>query len=196
MLRHAVTIILTALIGGAAANPKIAVVRVAEIHRTLDSTKERELAIKTERDAIAHDPRLRAYHSVLKELEQISNKLKKALADTSNPDASIRENLKLEYSLKLHEASTLHREYKSFRSDRLREINAKMVSQMEESLANIHAKAAEVGRKKGIDWLLDNSGYSNTGTPFILYAKNPLDLTSEVLSALGQSTNETVEIPR
>jgi Skp family chaperone for outer membrane proteins len=196
MLRHAATIIFAALIGVSAANPKIAVVRVAEIHRALDSTKEREAAIKAERDAVARDARLRAYHSVLKELEQISNKLKEALADTANPDASIRENLKLEYSLKLQEASTLHREYENFRSNRLREINAKMVSQMEESLAKIHAKAAEVGEKKGVDWVLDSSGNSNTGAPFILYAKAPLDLTPEVLSALGQSTIETAEIPR
>jgi Skp family chaperone for outer membrane proteins len=145
---------------------------------------------------VSRDARLRAYHSVLKELEGISNKLKAALADTSNPDSSIRENLKLDYSLKLQEASTLHREYENFRNDRLREINAKMVAQMEESLANIHAKAAEVGKKKGVDWVLDSSGFSNTGAPFILYAKNPLDLTSEVLSALGQTAIETAENPR
>ena len=66
-----------------------------------------------------------------------------------------------------------------------------MVAQMEESLAQIHAKAAEIGKKKGVDWVLDSSGQSNTGVPFILYAKSPLDLTSEVQSALGHTTNET-----
>ncbi|MEP4076631.1 OmpH family outer membrane protein [Haloferula sp.] len=191
MLRHAVPIILAALIGVAAANPKVAVVRVAEIHRSLDSTKEQEIAIKAERDAVARDARLRAYHSVLKELEGISKKLKEALADTANPDQAVRENLKRDYSLKLQEASTLHREYESFRSERLRQINAKMVSQMEASLANIHATAAEVGKKKGVDWVFDSSGYTNTGVPFVLYAKNPLDLTTDVLSALGQTTIET-----
>jgi Skp family chaperone for outer membrane proteins len=191
MLLRAVTITLAALIGVAAADSKIAVVRVAEIHRTLDSTKEREATTKAEREAVAKDPRLRAYYSVLKEVEQISKNLSAALKDTSNPDASIRENLKREYSLKLQEASILHREYESFRTERLQEINAKMVTEMEKSLANIHAKAAEVGKKKGIDWILDSSGYTNTGVPFILYAKDPIDLTSEVLTALGQRATET-----
>lgn len=191
MLRTAVTIILASLIGVAAAGPKIAVVRVADIHRTLDSTRTQAEAIKAERAAIAGDARLRAYKSVLKELEQISAKLKQALADTENPDASIRENLKREYSLKLQEATTIHREYENFRNDRIKEINAKMVAQMEKSLSNIHAKAAEIGKKKGVDWVLDSSGHSNTGVPFILYAKNPLDLTSEVLSALGHTSTET-----
>ena len=197
MLRHAAPIILAALVGVAAANPKIAVVRVAEIHRSLDSTKDRETAIKAERESVALDARLRAYRSVLKELELISGRLKAALADTANPDQAFREGLKRDYSLKLQEASTLHREYESFRSERLREINAKMVAQMEASLANIHAVAAEVGKKKGVDWVLDSSGYTNTGVPFILYAKTPLDLTSEVLSALGQTAIETAaETPR
>ncbi|MGB6219583.1 OmpH family outer membrane protein [Haloferula sp.] len=196
MLRLAVPIVLAALIGSAAASPKIAVVRVAEIHRSLDATKEQEAAIKAEREALATDARLRAYRSVLQELEGISKKLKEALADTANPDNSVREGLKRDYSLKLQEASTLHREYESFRSDRLREINAKMVSQMQASLNLIHAKASELGEQQGVDWVLDSSGHTNTGTPFILYAKNPLDLTNDVLKALGQSTLETAELPR
>ena len=191
MLRLAVTTILAALIGVATANPKIAVVRVADIHRALDSTKEQAAAIKAEREAIAKDARLRAYQSVLKELEQLNAKRNAALADTENPDQSIRENLKREYSLKLQEATTIYREYEAFREDRLKEINAKMVAQMEKSLAMIHAKASALGKKKGVDWVLDSSGQTNTGVPFILYAKSPLDLTSEVLTALGQSPTET-----
>jgi len=191
MFRAAVTIIFASLIGVAEAGPKIAVVRVADIHRALASTKAQAEAIRAEREAIGRDARLRAYQSVLKELDQISARLKQALADTTNPQNSIRDNLKREYSLKLQEATTIYREYESFRSDRLREINVKMVAQMEESLAQIHAKAAEIGKKKGVDWVLDSSGQSNTGVPFILYAKSPLDLTSEVQSALGHTTNET-----
>jgi outer membrane protein len=191
MFRTAVTIIFASLVGVAVAGPKIAVVRVADIHRALASTKDQAEAIKAEREAIGRDARLRAYQSVLKELDQISNKLKLALADTANPENSIRDNLKRDYSLKLQEATTIYREYEAFRSDRLREINAKMVAQMEESLALIHSKAAEIGKKKGVDWLLDSSGQSNTGVPFILYAKNPLDLTSDVLSALGHTATET-----
>jgi hypothetical protein len=66
-----------------------------------------------------------------------------------------------------------------------------MVSQMEESLAKIHATAVEVGKKHEADWILDSSGHSNTGVPFVLYAKTPLDLTSEVLAALGHRSTET-----
>lgn len=191
MLRFAAIVLLSALTGIATAAPRIAVVRIADIHRSLPSTKEREESIRAEREAVGRDARLRAYQSVLKELQQISVKLKEALADTGNPDTSVRDNLKRDYSLKLQEASTLHREYETFRSERLRQINAKLVSQMEESLAEIHAAAAEVGRKKGFDWVLDSSGFSNTGVPFVLYAKNPNDLTDDVLSALGQPAIET-----
>ncbi|MEM1083195.1 MAG: OmpH family outer membrane protein [Verrucomicrobiota bacterium] len=196
MFRHAATIAWIALSAIAAAEPKIALVRVAEIHRQLDSTKEREAAIKAEREAVGKDARLRAYHSVLRELEQVSKKLKVALEDTENPDASIREGLKREYSLKLQEASTLHKEYEAFRNERLREINAKMVSQMEASLAEIHQAAAEVGKKKGFDWVIDSSGQTNTGVPFVLYAKNPTDLTSDVLAELGQTVAETADSNR
>lgn len=195
MFRLVVPMLLAALIGSAAASPKVAVVQIAEIHRSLDSTKEQEAAIKAEREALATDARLSAYRSVLLELENISKKLKESLADTANPDNSVSEALKRDYSLKLQEASTLHREYETFRSDRLREINAKMVSQMQASLNLIHAKAAEIGKQQGVDWVLDSSGHTNTGTPFILYAKNPLDLTNDVLKALGQSALETADLP-
>ena len=196
MLRYAVTLLWLSIIGFAAAQPKIALVRVADIHRQLDSTKEREAAIKAEREQVGKDARLRAYHAVLRELEQVSKKLKAALADTDNPDNSIREGLKRDYALKVQEAKTLHEEYKSFRSERLRQINAKMVSQMEESLAEIHRAAAEVGREKGFDWILDSSGQTNTGVPFVLYAKNPTDLTPDVLAALGQPVTNTADTSR
>jgi Skp family chaperone for outer membrane proteins len=171
----------------AMAAPKIAVVRVGDVYRELDRTKEMDAEIKAKRDAILQNPRLEAYRAAFKELEQ----LQAGLVKVGDHDRATRERLIQSFNLKRQEALTLKREYESYQSGETKKIDKEMVSRMETILAEIRAKAAELGQKNGYDWVMDISGKTNTGLPFVLYSKPSDDITTDVLSAMGQTIADT-----
>ena len=169
--------------GIALAAPKIASVRVGEIYRELDQTKKLNAEIKTKRQALLTDARLNAYRSAFKELEQLQAQLIKV----ADHDRSTRESLMKTFNLKRQEALTLKREFENFQRLETEKIDKEMVTRMEIILTLIREKAAAVGKKNGYDWVIDTSGKTNSGLPFVLYSKQTEDITTDVLAAMGQT---------
>lgn len=169
--------------GIALAAPKIASVRVGEIYRELDQTKKLNAEIKTKRQALLTDARLNAYRSAFKELEQLQAQLIKV----ADHDRSTRESLMKTFNLKRQEALTLKREFENFQRLETEKIDKEMVTRMEIILTLIREKAAAVGQKNGYDWVIDTSGKTNSGLPFVLYSKQTEDITTDVLAAMGQT---------
>ena len=50
---------------------------------------------------------------------------------------------------------------------------------------------AKVAKEQGYDLVLDSSGNTNTGVPFVLYQKESPDLTDDVKAALQDATAGT-----
>lgn len=172
---------LITLLHASAEETKVAVVRVSAIYQGLESTQSSQAAFKAERDAIYQDARLAAYQTVLKELETVRNQL----ANAKGLDAEARGRIEREHAVKRQEALTLQREFENFRTAQLKQVNARMVERMESSLARIHEVARRVGEQMGYDWVIDATGKTNTGLPFMLYAKDPADITDAVVAELG-----------
>jgi len=164
----------------ASAAPKVALVRVADVYRQLPATREMAQQVDAKRKALLQDPRLTAYHEVRKELETLREKL----AESAELEPMLRERIERNFALKRQEALTLQREYEEFRKARLKQINAEMVATMEKNLLRVRETSARIASERGYDWLLDASGNTNTGMPFVLYAKDPSDITSAVLTTL------------
>lgn len=169
---------LLSVIGIASAAPSIAGVRVDDIYRQLEETRVMTKTIETERREILKDARLKAYSEALKELET----LQKTISQAAQQDRLTRERMLREFAMKRDEAVTLQREFEDFRQRRTREINRRMVSETEAILAKIHTKSAEIAAAKGYDLVFDVSGNTNTTIPFVVYAKDPVDLTPDILA--------------
>ena len=178
-----------ALAGVGLASPKIAVVRISDVYRGLDSTVALNEEVRVERASVDHDARKKALNGARAELQDLYKRLLKATEEGGDPDQ--RERMERAYVMKTQEAMTLQREFVDFRDRRLEEINGRMVRRMEASLAKIRTVAAEVGAEQGYDWVLDSTGNTNTGLPFVLYAKDPPDLTDAVVAALAEPSTET-----
>jgi Skp family chaperone for outer membrane proteins len=181
---------------GASAEPGIAVVRVREIYAALPATEDLQKQVKQERDAILRDPRAEALRRIIAVLQSIQARL----SDKKNPlDDESAVKMARQYELTRQEAQTLQRDYESFRTKREKEINRRMIAGMRASLSLIHETARKVGAEKGYDLVLDNSGNTNTGVPFVLYQKNAPDLTDAVVAALEQhptnASASTDELP-
>jgi Skp family chaperone for outer membrane proteins len=179
--RHTIVLLWLLATGLSLASPKIALVRVGDIYRALPASQTLESSIEAERAAILTNARADAYRSVLKELDE----LRQGIAKIPKDDRATRERAQQNFALKRQEALTLQREFVSYRQRKNDEINTRMVAEMEKILADIRAAAMEVGNSLGYDWVLDSDGRTNTGLPFVLYSKDPSDITDNVLTALG-----------
>ena len=179
--RHTIVLLWFLAAGLAFTSPKIALVRIGDVYRALPAAQTLESSVETERAGILTNARADAYRSVLKELES----LRQGIAKIPDDDRATRERAQQNFALKRQEALTLQREFVSYRQRKNTEINTRMVAEMERILAGIRTKAAEVGESLGYDWVLDADGRTNTGLPFVLYSKDPSDITEDVLAALG-----------
>lgn len=165
----------------ASAGPLVAVVRVREIYAALPATEDLQKRVKQERDAILRDPRAEELRRIIAELQNLQS----LLSDKKNPpDDASAFKLARQYELTRQEAQTLQRDFENFRDEREKDINRRMVAGMRASLTLIHETARKVAAEQGCELVLDNSGNTNTGVPFLLYQKSPADLTAAVIAAL------------
>lgn len=176
--------------GLALAAPRVALVDVHEIYRKLPSSAELARKVEDERKEIARDPRTDAYRKAYQALAALEAK-RKQLGD----DPQARQRLEEEIAVQRHETLALNREYQEFRQQTLDGIHRRMIATMEASLDRIRKSAAELGAEKGYDWVIDASGKTNTGLPFVLYSKDADDLTREVTAALDESSAATASQP-
>lgn len=166
--------------GGA---PQIAVVRVMDIYSNLASTVELGHKYQSERDEILRDPRAEILRHALSGLEE----MEKRLSDKTQPrDEEAARKLYRTYEIKRQEARTLQHDFEKFRSEREKDINRRMIAAMRGSLDRIRDAAGRTARVHGCALVVDSTGNTNTGMPFILYQKNAKDLTDAVITALGQ----------
>lgn len=180
----ALTLLATALT--ASAGPRFALVRVKDIYNELPSTAAFQQQLKKERDAILKDQRADQFRKAVGELQA----LQAQLADKQNPlDEVTRRGLARTYEIKRQDAQTLQQNFESFKAEREKAINRKLVTGMQATLGRIMEAAREISTKRGFDTVFDNSGNTNTGVPFVLFSKNAIDLTADIQAALN--TGET-----
>ncbi len=184
MTRLIAILLAVSTLGALAAPPKIALVRVRDIYRLLPSTKTEQAAIEALRAEILKDRRAEELRKLIAELQALQAELQR-LNEAAGSDTTRREALVREYEIKRSSVQSLQQDFETFRNDKTLEINRKMVDGMKASLDRINAAAQKLGAEKGYDWVLDSSGNTNTGLPFVLYAKDAKDLTDELTSSLS-----------
>jgi len=187
----ALLLALTSTVWSQAATPGIAVVRVSEIYSGLDSTAKLQERVRVEREEILKDPRAAELRRIIAEVRELEAMARDKSAAT---DEQTAQRLVRSLDLKRQEAQTLQREFESFRSQREMEINRAMIAEIRGSLDRITNAARNAARQHGCGLLLDSSGNTNSGVPFVVYQKKPLDLTDAVVAALAEeqagSTND------
>lgn len=179
--------ILSGTLWAQGAAPRIAVVRVTDIYSGLESTAMLQERVRREHDGILRDQRAVELRRIIGELRE----LEAALSDKSNPpDEALDRSLRRAYEIKRQEAQTLQREFDIFSEERKKDINRAMIAEMRKSLDQIVEAARDKARERGYDLLIDSSGHTNTGVPFILHQKRATDLTEEVIAVIIGMTGE------
>ena len=188
----AISAALLVTLSSASAAPKFAMVRIRDIFSGLPSTLALHLQIKNEREAIMDNERAQQLRAIIAELQA----LQAQLSDKSKPlDETTSAKLARTYELKRQEAQTLQRDFETFKADQEKILNKKMVEGMRDSLNRISSLAGSIAKERGYDLVLDSSGNTNTGVAFVLFSKNPADLTTDVEAALKDSESKLAPQP-
>ena len=176
----------------AAAAPKFATVRIGDIYRHLQSTIDFHKGIESERAAIIKDDRAVYLQKVVEELKAIQTQLQ---ARREAPVDDAMRKLARDYEIKRQEGQTLQEEFETFKAQRQKEINARMVPAMRVSLNKISDTTRRIAKEQGFDGVFDSSGLSNTALPVLLYVKNAKDITPDVVAALKDAGDPSVSDP-
>jgi Skp family chaperone for outer membrane proteins len=176
---------------GLFAAPKFAVVRVTDIYRELPSTTATQKAIQEQREVVSENIRANRFRAILAELQALEVVLQenKDRIETEDGKKLIRN-----YEIKRQEAETVRQDFEEFSAAENKRINEEMVAGMRSSLGRITAAATQVARERNLDGILDISGNSNTGIPFVLYSKGAPDITEDVVELLGEKAAEINEL--
>jgi len=173
--------------------PEFAVIRVTDIYRELPSTAATQKEIQARRESINEGSRAEGFRKVLQEL-QAQLKENKNRIDTEDGKKMVRV-----YEIKRQEAETLRQDFEEFRTEENERINRDMVAAMRASLNRITEAAAQLAKERNLDAVLDISGNSNTGVPFVLYSGDAPDVSGDVVGLLGEKpledAGEVTEVP-
>jgi Skp family chaperone for outer membrane proteins len=168
----------------AGASPRFALVKVRDIYTALPSTIALQEQVKSEREAIMKDERADQLRKIIAELQLLQAQLSDK---TKELDETTSRKLARNYEIKRQEAQTLQQEFENFKTEQEKSINKKMVSSMRSSLNRIAETTRKIAKEKGFDLVMDSSGSTNTGDPFVLHSQNGTDLTADVQAAIKDS---------
>jgi len=161
---------------------RIAGVEIDRAFREFQLTSEAMSEFNKERRAIAAGSRAGELSKLADEVKQVDQ----AVADVAKDDKSARARALRVAELKREEYRALEKALRETRAKRTTELNRRLVAASRRLLAQVCEVAAEVGRERGYDLVVDTSGQTNTRIPLILYARKLPDITTEVIARLDK----------
>jgi Skp family chaperone for outer membrane proteins len=169
------------------AAPKFGVVRVTDIYRGLPSTAAMQADIQSQRDNIIKDVRAERLRAILTEMEALESQLR---ANKDDLESELGKKLVRSYEIKRQETETLRLEFEGFRAEEEMRNNKELVAATRNSLNRISAAAQQIAKERNLDGVMDTSGDTNTGLPFVLFAGGAEDMTEAVIGLLGEKPVE------
>lgn len=161
---------------------KVATVSMEELfndfHET--ATVQREINIERARIQKDNNQRLAAIREIDEKLQENRGKLGEKGLGESERSQLMTESRELQQDGKQKE-----RERSEFLNRRNKDLNSKMGKRMRSILADIERAVQDRARSGNYDYILDSSGKSSQGVPFVLHARETTDLTETILKEIN-----------
>lgn len=164
----------------AAAESRIAVLRFEDILSEMADYQRASEKMVAELDKIPLDSRNTQLQKTIKELDKLLTQLN---GSTTVGKRGRAELIKKVINLR-QEAETLRVDYEAYDRRETKRIKQQMLDALTGIHRRIREAAAAVAEERGYDCLFEIKGSSNTSLPVLVYAKDPLDITADVLAAL------------
>src|SRR3954463_5383479 len=170
---------------------KIGTVDMNRAFKEYNKTKDAEAKINEAKNAAKkeYDDRADAYKKALDEINALNKQL-----DAPALSADRKTQMAKERDEKITNIKNMEREINEFRQTRERQLQEQALRMREGIVKEITDVVMERVKTNNIDFVFDRSGMSLNGVPLLMYAKENVDFTNDVVTALnkpGRATTST-----
>jgi len=174
---------------------KIGTVDMNKAFQDYSKTKEAEKKINEARDAAKkeYDDRADAYKKALEDLNNLTKQL-----DAPALSADAKAQKAKERDEKIGNIKTMEREINDFRQTRERQLQEQALRMRKGIVEEITGIVMEKVKANGMDLVFDKSGMSLNGVPLLMYSRENVDFTSDVVAVLnkpGRQSSLSLDAP-
>ena len=162
---------------------KIGTVDMQRAFKEYNKTKEAEVKINDAKNAAKkeYDDRAESYKKALDEINNLNKQLESPAlsADKKTQTAKERDD-------KIANIKNMEREISDFRQTRERQLQEQLMRVREGIVKEITDVVMEKVKGSNLDLVLDKSGMSINGVPFLLYSHDNIDFTNDIIAVLNK----------
>ena len=162
---------------------KIGTVDMQRAFKEYNKTKEAEVKINDAKNSAKkeYDDRAESYKKALDEINNLNKQLESPAlsADKKTQTAKERDD-------KIANIKNMEREISDFRQTRERQLQEQLMRVREGIVKEITDVVMEKVKVNRFDLVLDKSGMSINGVPFLLYAPDNVDFTNDIITVLNK----------
>ena len=162
---------------------KIGTVDMQRAFKEYNKTKEAEVKINDAKNAAKkeYDDRAESYKRALDEINNLNKQLESPAlsADKKTQTAKERDD-------KIANIKNMEREISDFRQTRERQLQEQLMRVREGIVKEITDIVMEKVKGSNLDLVLDKSGMSINGVPFLLYSHDNIDFTNDIIAVLNK----------
>jgi outer membrane protein len=168
---------------GFAQSPKIGTVDMGRAFKEYNKTKDAEAKVNDAKNAAKKefDDRTEGYKKALDEINKLNQQLDSPALATDKKTAMAKER-----DEKIANIKTMEREISEFRQTREQQLQQQMMRMREGIVKEITDVVLERVKTNGMDLVFDKSGLSQNFVPVLLYSKDNVDFTTEIITALNK----------
>lgn len=169
---------------------KVGTVNMRKLLNSFHETKIADAEGKVERDGLRKkdDERMTAIKAIQEELSKL-----KAEFDDPSLSAARRKKVAGQFQEREENLRMLGRERDEFLERSRRAIQEKMIAKMNDLRGKVMAKVQAYAATQDVDYVIDSSGLTSAQVPFLLYVREPVDITEGVLVELNKDAPKTSE---
>jgi len=167
---------------------KVGTVDMNRAFKEYGKTKDSEKKINEAKDAAKkeYDDRAENYKKALEEINKLSQQLEAPALSADAKTAKAKER-----DEKIASIKNMEREINEFRQTRERQLQEQAMRMRESIIKEITDIMMERVKTSGYDLVFDKSGPSMNGVPVLMYSKDNVDFTTDVITALNKKPATT-----
>jgi len=196
-MKHILTIVLGAILalpasGFAQGSLKIGTVDMSRAFKEYNKTKDAEAKINEAKNSAKkeYDERADAYKKALDEINSLNKQL-----DSNALSAEAKAAKAKERDDKITNIKNMEREINDFRQTRERQLQEQALRMREGIVKEITDIVMERVKSQSLDLVFDKSGMSLNGVPLLLFSRDNVDFTTDVVTALNKPGRVSATAP-
>lgn len=162
---------------------KIGTIDMNRAFKEYNKTKDAEAKINDAKNAAKkeYDDRADGYKKALDEINKLNQQLEAPAlsADAKSTKAKERDE-------KISKIKTMENEINEFRQTRERQLQEQALRMREGIVKEITDIVMDRVKEKGLDLVFDKSGMSLNGVPLLMYSKDDVEFTNDVVALLNK----------